>query len=90
MCKIERGFREGGICGSDVRRLVRDWQLVHRIIRPRAERGSEKKLMDNFLAEMLKFRDASKVLHNRDVTIGVDMEEDNENDMDWTPTAGST
>ncbi|EOA87091.1 uncharacterized protein SETTUDRAFT_19606 [Exserohilum turcica Et28A] len=85
ICKADEKFRLEGICPEHVRVLARDWDLVHQLVYSRIERRSERRLMNRFKREMRRLKRASKVLKNCDPTTRADVEDDNENDMDWTP-----
>jgi hypothetical protein len=41
--------------------------------------------MRSFREELGKFREISRPLQDQDPTLGVDMEGDDEDDIDWTP-----
>jgi hypothetical protein len=85
MCNAEETSRTQRICASDAEKLVCTWSILHRIIYPALERREDKKLMRNFQKELRMFYKISQPLRDEDPTLGVDMEGDDEDDMDWTP-----
>jgi hypothetical protein len=85
MCNAKEKFRTQRICASDAEKLACTWSILHQIIYPALERREEKELMKKFQKELRMFYKISQPLQDQDPTLGVDMEGDNEDDMDWTP-----
>jgi hypothetical protein len=85
MCKLEKESRTQRICAADAHKLERAWSLTESIVYPRTEPASDKKLMKRFGRVLRRFLKASEVLDDGDITIGMDLEEEDERDRDWTP-----
>jgi hypothetical protein len=88
MCEVEKVYLETQKIGAaDAHKLCKDWQFTESLVAPRLE-GTDRALMRKFDKAMRRFHKVTRVLDDRDTTVGMDLEGEDEGDMDWTPSVG--
>jgi hypothetical protein len=87
MCETVESFLAQRVSTTDVQKLLNLWKIT-RLVTDAQVSEEEKKELRSFTTDMSEFNKASRVLQGGDSMIGVDLEGDDEDDMDWTPDVG--